>query len=335
MKVADVAVTMDDVAARVGVSRAAVSMALRNSPKVSAARRAQILQVAAELGYRPNVNASRLARTRTGTIGVVFSDLHNPLYAEMLDGLASALQGEPEQLLLASGFHDPDRERAAVEGFLAHRVDGLALLGSQLPAPEIQQLASEVPTVIAGRRLDGVDWVAVDDAAGSALATEHLIALGHRCIAHIDGGSGAGAALRREQFLTTMRAHRLARQAVVATGDYTERTGHAAALELITARRRPSAIFAANDFSALGVLSAARSLELAVPASLSVIGFDNTTIAQSEFVGLSTIDYPRWEMGEQTLALLRDRIADPSRSPREETLAPKLVTRITTAPFST
>ena len=194
-------VTMDDVAARAGVSRAAVSMALRNSPKVSAARREQILQVAAELGYRPNINASRLARTRTGTIGVVFSDLHNALYAEMLDGLDAALRGEPEQLLLASGFHDPDRERAAVEAFLAHRVDGLALLGSQLSASEIQQLASEVPTVIAGRRVEGVDWVTVDDAISAALATEHLIALGHRRIAHIDGGHGAGAALRREQFL--------------------------------------------------------------------------------------------------------------------------------------
>ena len=139
------AVTMDDVAARAGVSRAAVSLALRNSPKVSAARRAQILQVAAELGYRPNINASRLARARTGTIGVVFSDLHNALYAEMLDGLAAALRDGPEQLLLASGFHDPDRERAAVEAFLSHRVDGLALLGSQLPAAEIQQLAPEIP----------------------------------------------------------------------------------------------------------------------------------------------------------------------------------------------
>ena len=139
------AVTMDDVAARAGVSRAAVSLALRNSPKVSAARRAQILQVAAELGYRPNINASRLARARTGTIGVVFSDLHNALYAEMLDGLAAALRDGPEQLLLASGFHDPDRERAAVEAFLSHRVDGLALLGSQLPPPDIQQLALETP----------------------------------------------------------------------------------------------------------------------------------------------------------------------------------------------
>ena len=95
MKVADVAVTMDDVAARAGVSRAAVSLALRNSPKVSSARREQILQVAAELGYRPNINASRLARARTGTIGVVFSDLHNALYAEMLDGLAGRCATDP------------------------------------------------------------------------------------------------------------------------------------------------------------------------------------------------------------------------------------------------
>jgi DNA-binding LacI/PurR family transcriptional regulator len=328
-----VAVTMDDVAARAGVSRAAVSLALRNSPKVSAARREQILQVAAELGYRPNINASRLARARTGTIGVVFSDLHNALYAEMLDGLAGALGDGPEQLLLASGFHDPDRERAAVEGFLSHRVDGLALLGSQLPTWEIQQLASEIPTVIAGRRVDGVDWVTVDDAAGAALATEHLITLGHRRIAHIDGGTGAGAVLRREQFQTTMRKHHLARQAIIANGDYTERTGHAAALKLMTARRPPSAIFAANDSSALGVLAAARSGGLVVPTSISVIGFDNTTIAQSEFIGLSTIDYPRQEMGEQVLTLLKDRITDPSRPSSKVTLAPELIPRMTTAPY--
>jgi DNA-binding LacI/PurR family transcriptional regulator len=324
---------MDDVAARAGVSRAAVSLALRNSPKVSAARRAQILQVAAELGYRPNINASRLARARTGTIGVVFSDLHNALYAETLDGLARALREGPEQLLLASGFHDPDRERAAVEGFLSHRVDGLALLGSQLPTWEIQQLASEIPTVIAGRRVDGVDWVTVDDAAGAALATEHLITLGHRRIAHIDGGTGAGAAvLRRERFQTTMRKHHLSRQAIIANGDYTERTGHAAALELMTARRPPSAIFAANDSSALGVLAAARSGGLVVPTSISVIGFDNTLIAQSEFIGLFTIDYPRQEMGEQVLTLLKDRITDPSRPSSKVTLAPELIPRMTTAP---
>ena len=294
------AVTMDDVAARAGVSRAAVSMALRNSPEGLPARRAQILQVAAELGYRPNINASRLARTRTGTIGVVFSDLHNALYAEMLDGLAAALQDAPEQLLLASGFHDPDRERAAIEAFLSHRVDGLALLGSQLPAADIQQLALETPTVIAGRRVEGIDSVTVDDAAGAALATEHLIALGHRRIAHIDGGNGAGAALRREQFLTTMREHRLTRQATVINGDYTE--AHRPRRRARTAVRhdaRPSAVFAANDASALGVLAAARSLGIAVPDSLSVVGFDNTTIAQSEFVGLSTVDYPRQEMGQR------------------------------------
>ena len=122
-----------------------MSLALSNSPKVSAARRADILRVAAELGYRPNSNASRLARARTGTIGVVFSDLHNALYAEMLDGLAAALQGAPEQLLLASGFHDPERERAAVEAFLSHRVDGLALLGSQLSDSDIQRARSTRP----------------------------------------------------------------------------------------------------------------------------------------------------------------------------------------------
>jgi DNA-binding LacI/PurR family transcriptional regulator len=124
-------------------------------------------------------------------------------------------------------------------------------LGSQLPAAEIQQLAREVPTVVAGRRVDSVDWVAVDDTAGAALATERLISLGHRRIAHIDGGGGAGAALRREQFLTTMSC-RLARQATVVDGDYTESGGRFAGRHLLTAAHPPAAIFAANDLSALG-----------------------------------------------------------------------------------
>ena len=99
----------------------------------------------------------------------------------------------------------------------------------------------------------------------------------------------------------------------------------------MTARRPPSAIFAANDASALGVLSAARSVGLTVPTSISVIGFDNTTIAQSEFVGLSTIDYPRQQVGERALALLKARIADPNSPPRKITLTPGLIARITTA----
>lgn len=324
--------TMDDVAAHAGVSRAAVSLALRNSPKISAARRAQILEVVAELGYRPNVNASRLARTSTGTIGVVFADLHNSLYAEMLDGLAPATQSGPEQLLLASAFHDADRERAAINAFLSLRVEGLALLGSHLPPEEIQQLSRDTPTVVAGRRVQDVDWVTVDDAAGATTATEHLIALGHRCIAHIDGGSGGGASLRREHFLSTMRRHGLTKKATVLAGDYTERGGYTAALGLLTRRKPPTAIFAANDLSALGVMSAARSLDLAVPADLSVIGFDNTALSHLDFVALSTIDYPRHELGARSLDLLRARIAEPQRAHQEITLEPQLVARLTTAP---
>ena len=329
------AVTMDDVAARAGVSRAAVSFALRNSPKVSAAQRAHIARVAAELGYRPNINASRLASSSTGTIGVVFSDLHNLLFADALDGFAGGLANSSEQMLLASGFHDPTRERAAVESFLSHRVDGIALLGSQLPVAEIQQLAREVPTVVAGRRVDAVDWVAVDDTAGAALATEHLISLGHRRIAHIDGGGGAGAGLRREQFLTTMRSRRLARLATVTDGDYTESGGRSAARQLLTATHPPTAIFAANDLSALGVLAATRALRLSVPGDISVVGFDNTTIAQLDFVGLSTIDYARQEMGQRTLELLNRRIADPAQSARTIILTPTLITRTTTGPVQT
>ena len=322
---------MDDVAARAGVSRAAVSLALQDSPKVSPARRAQIRQVAAELGYRPNSNASRLAKSRTGTIGVVLADLHNTLFAEMVDGLAAGLGDGPEQLLFATGFRDVRRERAAVESFLSHRVDGVVLLGSGLPIEEIQRLAQETPTIVVGRRVVGVDCVSVDDAAGAALATEHLLELGHRRIAHVDGGTGAGAALRSAEFLATMRRHGLGRQAVVSAGDYTEGGGRSAALALLGGRRPPTAIFAANDQSGLGVLAAAHRLRVAVPSALSVIGFDNAEISRSGLICLSTIDYPRSAMGQQALERLRQRIAEPGREPSTTVLAPQLLPRRTTS----
>src|SRR5439155_17593191 len=204
-----VAVTLEDVAARAGVSRALVSLALRNSPKVAEGSRQRVLAAAAELGYRPNLHARRLASTRSDTFGILLSDLHNPLFAEILDGLDTSTRGGPEQLLLASGFRDPERERAAVDSFLAHRVDGIVLIGCQLPAAEIQGLARSTPTIAAGRHVRGVDSVFIDDALGTRLATEHLISIGHQRIAHVDGGKGAGSATRRRSYADTMRAHNL------------------------------------------------------------------------------------------------------------------------------
>lgn len=318
-------VTMDEIAARSGVSRGAVSLALRGSTKISAKTTEHILSVARDLGYRPNLNASRLARGDYTSFGLLVSDLHNPIMADILDGFA--LQEDGAETYLASGFNAAARERAAVEGFLAQRVKGIVLMGSLLPEAEIMALAKLLPVVAVGRRISGIDCVLVDDEAGGRLAADHLLSLGHRQLAHIDGGAGAGALRRKEAFLVTAEA--AGASVAVVPGNYTEEGGHAAAMNLF-AKSRPQAIFAANDLTALGVLGAAREHGLTVGRDFALMGFDDIRLAGYDYVSLTSIRYSRTDMGTSARALLARRCADPEASHEIVELPPELVQRAST-----
>ena len=327
-------VTLDDVAARAGVSRALVSLGLRGSTRVAATTRERIRAAAKELGYRPNLNAQRLASHRTNTLGVMLADLHNPVYAEILDGFDANERRDPgaHQLLLAAGFRDAHRERLSIESLLAQQVEGILLMGPLSTATHIQDLARQVPLVVIGRKIPTVDSVLVDDALGLRLAVAHLLDLGHHRIAHISGGTGAGSATRRRSFQQVMDEHKIETQSCVLRGDYTEEGGQRAALELLSRKDRPTAIVAANDLSAIGVLAAARTVGLHVPHDLSVVGYDNTALAHNGYVDMTTIDYPRAEIGATAWELLAERISPRSTRPgRTHTVAPTLLVRSTSA----
>ena len=192
-------VTMDDVAREGGVSRALVSLVIRESPKVSEKRRIRVLAAAKRLGYRPNAMARGLASRRTRTIGVLLNDLRNPFFAEMMDGIFEAADELDYRLLLGTGRRQAAGERRAIDAFFEHRTDGLLLVSPRLPLNEILSIGRFAPTVAVARpvRATHVDSVTNDDLAGAKLAVRHLAELGHRRIAHIDGGRGAGAAARR------------------------------------------------------------------------------------------------------------------------------------------
>lgn len=325
-------VTMDDVARRAGVSRAAVSMALRNSTKISPDTRDAIRQAASELGYRPNANASQLARARSSTIGVLVSDLRVAVNADILEGFAPEDPDWSDQLYLASGFSSPDRERTAIDRLRSRQVAALVLIGPGLPPEEIQHLAQQGPLVVVGRTIPGVDCVLVDDAEGARLATQHLIDLGHQRIAHIDGGEGSGAERRRNAYLKAMKAAGPSPEVV--HGDYTEASGYVAARRLLESEHRPTAIFGANDLTALGALGAARDLGLGVPEDLSVAGFDDISITQAAYICMTTVSYPRRELGEVARRIVEDRMSGdfPAGSaPRTIQLEPSLAIRRTTA----
>jgi DNA-binding LacI/PurR family transcriptional regulator len=325
---------LEDVARAAGVSRALVSLVMRESPRVSQESRRRVLAAASKLGYRPNLMARNLAARRTMTIGVLLNDLHNPWFAEVTDGIHDVVERRGYQLILASGQRSPQLESRALDTFLASRVDGIIVAGCRVPAARLDAVASEVALVSVGRALPRTHAgsVTTDDAHGARLAVEHLVALGHRHIAHIDGGKGAGAAPRRRGYLDTMRQLGLTEEANVVSADFTEEAGAAGAARLLReGTTLPSAIFTANDLSAVGAIDAIERAGLVVPDAISVVGFDNTALAALDHIGLTTIDQPRREMGAVAAEMVIDAINDRAAL-RHVSMTPSLVVRRTTAP---
>jgi DNA-binding LacI/PurR family transcriptional regulator len=324
---------LEDVAQAAGVSRALVSLVMRDSPRVSAESRRRVSAAAATLGYRPNLMARNLASRKTMTIGVLLNDLHNPWFAEVTDGIHDASERLGYQLILASGRRSPALESRALDTFLASRVDGIIVAGCRVPAARLDAVGAEVAVVSVGRVLPRttVGSVTTDDAFGAQLAVQHLYDLGHRRIAHIDGGKGAGAAPRRSGYVRTMRTLGLAGDAQLVPGDFTEEAGARGAERLLRNTMLPTAIFTANDLSAVGAVDVVERSGLVVPDDVSVVGFDNTSLAALNHVGLTTIHQPRCEMGLAAATMLIDAIND--RGVLTDVLmSPTLIVRRTTAP---
>jgi DNA-binding LacI/PurR family transcriptional regulator len=323
---------MDDVARRAGVSRALVSLALRDSVKVSASSRAAVMAAADELGYRPNLIARHLASKQTRTFGLLINDLHNPYFPGVADGVKRAADACGYRLLLNSAFLDDDDERTALETFIDFRVDGIILTGARLASEVIEQAAAFTPIVVVSRPMPSVavDTINNDDWRGATQAVEHLIALGHRHICHIDGGRGAGALQRRAGYESTMLSHEL--EPFVVSGAFTEGSGVVATKQALASGRPITAIFAGNDLSALGALDTIEAAGMSVPDDISLVGYDNTFIAALRHVALTTVDQARERLGELAVEALIERVKHGRTEAVHHVIAPSLVIRDTTAP---
>ncbi|OFJ51641.1 LacI family DNA-binding transcriptional regulator [Mycolicibacterium grossiae] len=323
--------TLEDVARRAGVSRALVSIVMRDAPGAGAATRERVRAAAADLGYRPDPRARRLRQLRTRVIGVTFA-AGQEFHADLVDGIYEAADGLGYDVVL-SGVTPHHDERRALGTLVDDRCEGIVALGPDLPAGDLAGLDARVPAVVVARRVRGVDAVRSDDAAGAALAVRHLLDLGHRRIVHLDGGRAPGAAERRRGYRAAMRAAGAA--PALLDGGLTERAGAAAAATLLgAAEPLPTAVFAFNDRCALGALDVFIRAGIAVPQRVSVLGFDDSPLARLAHVDLTTIRQEAAELARAAVVRLVERLdgAASAPVPVDVVIPPALVVRSTTAP---
>ncbi|GAA0806045.1 LacI family DNA-binding transcriptional regulator [Spirilliplanes yamanashiensis] len=319
---------LDDVAARVGVSTASVSLVLRGEPGPSAETRRRVLEAAAELGYRADRAASLLARRRRHLLGVLL-DVRNPFHAELVDAIHAEADRIGYEVVLSTLATGRDEERA-VASLLDFRCEAMLLLGPDLPSARLAELAAQVAVVAVGRRDDAVDSVRSADDAGVAAALDHLIGLGHSDIAFVDGGRGAVAAARRRGYRAAVR--RAGLTARVVPGDHTEQGGIRAGRALLAAADRPTAVVASNDRCAVGLQDALVRAGLDVPGDVSIVGYDDSTLARLVHVDLTSVDQDARAQARHAVAAAVERLDGGRTRRREVVLTPRLVVRGSTGP---
>jgi LacI family transcriptional regulator len=323
--------TMKDVAVAARVSKALVSIVFRGEPGASDETRAHVFAAANAIGYRHNRTASRLARSRTRLIGVTLT-LRNSFHAELVEDIQAEADEAGYEIAFGTMTRTHD-ERRAIDTLLEFRCEALILLGPEMAAAELMALGRQLPTVVMGRPKvpDVVDVVRTADADGIGRAVDHLVELGHRRIVHVDGGTGPVAAPRRNGYRAAMRRHGLADLIRVVPGSYTEEGGVAAATGLLAEPSLPTAIVAANDRSAIGIIDALVRAGVRIPEDVSIVGYDDSPLARLGHLNLTTVSQVPREQARHAIDLAVQRLDEGRTESREVVLQPSLVIRATTA----
>jgi len=306
--------TIHDVAARAGVSTATVSRILSGVLAGRPETRARVLNAAADLGYRPSGVARSLKLGSTGTLGLIVTDILNPFYPELVRAIEDAARSRGLAIVLCNGQEDADREAAYLELLAARRVDGVVIASGSLSERHGRWLAdAPLPVVLVNCRLANGSRPAIltDNRAAARIGAEHLLALGHRRIAHITGRPvDAASEERLAGVRDALDAAGLPRDDLVVLGG----DGHASGGERAMARLRElapdvTAVACYNDLTAIGVLGALRRHGLRVPGDISVVGFDDVGLASLVDPPLTTVAQDIGAMGRWAVARLAEAVS--------------------------
>lgn len=326
-------VTIRDVAQRAGVSTATVSRVLAGigNPKPETA--AAVVVAADELDYRPSGVARSLRMRRTRTFGLIVTDIQNPFFPELVRATDDAARARGYSILLGSAAYDEGRSTHYLDLMVDRRVDGVIIASSQISDESWRWLlASPVPAVVVNAEPTGlpVHVITSDNEGGAMLAVEHLLGLGHRRIAYVQGSPTYTAAIPRVRgFLRACGEAGLDPGATpVLLGDGLVEGGERAVATLLSGDHVPTAIACYNDLTAIGVLRALRAASRHVPADVSVIGCDDIAAASWLSPTLTTVEQQKSEMGRLAVEHLAATIEDPDHASPPETVRLPMVLRV-------
>lgn len=329
------AIRLKDIARDLGISTVTVSKVLRGNKDISEKTRARVLKRMQELNYKPNMLARGLASGRTYTVGLVVPDLVHPFFAEFAKSLAGTLRGAQMALLLASSEESPDLEQQEIRTLLGRNVDVLLIASCQAQLKSFYELGDErTPFLLVDRNFPylAAHFVGSDDYEIARIATEHLISIGRRRIAHIGGRVMSPSVERLRGYRDTLRRHQLdspeerivTRERVEESGD---EAGYQAMQELLNLRNRPDAVFCYNDLTAIGAMEAARAAGLTVPRDIAFVGAGNLRYSRYLRVPLTSVDQQPEKLGLRAGELALEVMTTPDLPCRTLLLPPKLVVR--------
>ncbi|HWU39087.1 MAG TPA: LacI family DNA-binding transcriptional regulator [Candidatus Acidoferrum sp.] len=326
--------TVSDVARLARVSVGTVSHVLTRSRFVRPKTVLKVERAIEQLRYRPNRVAQSLIRRRTHTIGMLLPNLINPSHVDLLHAVEETLEPEGYAVLFGNSQNSPNREACYLEAFRDRGVDGvITAIAMDADATELRRVAGEMPLVMVNRRVPGWDGDSVlcDVATGMRQAVDHLVGLGHRQVAFLNGDTRIQTArFRQAAFEAAMRGHRF-RPAAVTAGVFSVESGCSQTLDLLGGGAQATAICAANDVMALGALEALKKLGIQVPEGLSVVGFNDILYARLASPSLTTVHVPYGEMGTKAARLMLERLVAREKPARQVMVMPQLIVRHSTA----
>lgn len=312
--------TIKDIAKVAGVTHSTVSRSLNDSPLVSTETKERIKKIALDLGYSPNSFAQKLVTRKSRTLGVFFLSRGELNFMEnfgtqFLDGIASASHAQGYDLLFFTMTRDMSNKKSYIQLCREKQVEGVIFIGMTSDDPHLQEIAqAEIPVCIIDFPLEGtqVGFVSTDNKKGIHLALDFLWEAGHREIFFLGGPTMSPVAMIREQaFQEFMASRGTFRREMVLRGNFSNTSGYQKGLEILRWRHLPTALLAANDFMALGLIKSLKENGLRVPVDLSVVGYDNAIASEYSDPGLTTVGQNAVEMGASAVSFLLNKMRSP------------------------